>query len=116
MSFKEYMSQKLEEASRPIFISDDGRLKYSVIKNMEYSEWQARAYIDGKYNEAKTIFTGDGEEYKQEAISGAQDGIKRWNALTPEQKEKDVTGSIKFSNKIEKDHEKSLKNIERKGW
>lgn len=91
--------------ARPIFKSLDGRLKYSISKN-EDDEWVAKAYVDGKYNEPKTIYSED----KEESISNAKDGIERWNKLTDEQKDSSMKESVKIVNKLIEESNKLLKD------
>ena len=60
-----------------ILHSDDGRFKYSVSKNRETGEWVAKAYLDGKYDEGKTIYETD----KEAALASAKADMVRWNKL-----------------------------------
>jgi len=77
------VKENIEEAVRPIFTSEDGRFKYSITKNVETGEWVAKAYVDGKYDEDKTIYETD----KEAAIASAQADMKRWNELHKSLKE-----------------------------
>lgn len=74
--------EDLEEAPlKPDFVSDDGRLAYKIVKDREWGEWLARAYLDGKYNEYKTAHESDDPEGRNQVVYAAKAGIKNWNAM-----------------------------------
>ena len=91
-------SEKLIEMAqlKPDFISDDGRLAYKLIKDREWGEWMAKAYIDGQFNDYKTARDSDDAEGKNQVIYSAKAGIEIWNKMTDEQKEEAIADAIKF--------------------
>ena len=44
-------------------------IKVVIRKNYEWDEWQARVYIDGKFDDDATYYAGGGEkEHQEDAI------------------------------------------------
>jgi hypothetical protein len=83
---KEEETIKEMSSKRDIFISDDGALKYSVSKSYETDEWVAKAYVNGKYDEGKTIYETD----RESAVGSAKYEMTRWNKLHPVVKEEET--------------------------
>lgn len=87
-----YIMNNISEAkARNILISDDGRFKYSISKNREWGEWVAKAYVDGKYDEGKTIYETDEEA----CLGSAKADMDRYNKLHP--KNKNITEASDYS-------------------